>query len=491
MTRAVSGAEEDDRAGRVPLVDLAAVAAFKALVSAFVLSTGFRALSDDDYARVVIAERFVHAPRLDPSGTSWLPLPFWVNGGALALFGRSLETARATAFVLGVAAALLVYVAARWLGAARPGALAGALMASALPYAAWLGVATVPDGPTAALIVVGAAAAASEIGARRVLGALALAAACLSRYEAWPVAAGFALFMAWDAARGRARRASLFAAPCAAAGPVAWMIHGVLAHGSAVFFVRRVVAYRRALGGAARSFGAELVHYPLALLGGEPEMAGLVAVAACAVAALGLPGFCARYRRFVWLGAALIVFLVASDLRGGAPTQHPERVLLAAWLGGAVFAGDALFCAWTRLGARGRALVAGSALAVLALGAWLRPRIAAREPFARRAAEVAIGRAARRACSGTSRLLVDTPDYGFFAVIASFAEPERAQPFDDRDPRKARPPDAFASSRALRARLKAARAGWLVASGAHRAVARQVGRERAAAGSLALFEVAR
>jgi Dolichyl-phosphate-mannose-protein mannosyltransferase len=483
-----AGAEVDDCARRVPLADLVAVGAFKALVSAFVLSTSFRALSDDDYARVVIAERFAHAPHLDPSGTSWLPLPFWVNGGALALFGRSLETARATAFVLGVAAALLVYVAARWLGAARPGAIAGALMACALPYAAWLGVATVPDGPTAALIVVGAAAAWSEIGARRALGALALAAACLSRYEAWPVAAGFALFMVWDAMRGRSRRDSWFAAACAAVGPIAWMIHGAFAHGSALFFVERVVAYRRALGVGTRS----LVHYPLALFRAEPEIAGVVLVSLCAVAALHVPGLRARYRRFAWLGAALVAFLVASELRGGAPTQHPERVLLAAWLGGAVFAGDALFCAWARLGARGRALVAGSALAVLALGAgWLRPRFAAPGSFARRSDEVAVGRAARRAVSGSGRLLVDTPDYGFFAVIASFGAPERAAPLDDRDPRNARPPDAFVSSATLRARLDAAGASWLVASGAHRAVARQVGSERAADGPLALFEVAR
>src|SRR4051794_3443153 len=38
---------------------------------------GLHALSDDDYARVAIAEAFAGAPRLDPSHTSWLPFPFW------------------------------------------------------------------------------------------------------------------------------------------------------------------------------------------------------------------------------------------------------------------------------------------------------------------------------------------------------------------------------------------------------------------------------
>jgi hypothetical protein len=34
-------------------------------------------VSDDDYARVVIAQRLSLA--LDPSGTSWLPFPFWLR----------------------------------------------------------------------------------------------------------------------------------------------------------------------------------------------------------------------------------------------------------------------------------------------------------------------------------------------------------------------------------------------------------------------------
>ena len=42
-------------------------------------------------ARVVIAEQWVHAPRLDPSGTSWLPAPFWLNGAAIAALVASLE----------------------------------------------------------------------------------------------------------------------------------------------------------------------------------------------------------------------------------------------------------------------------------------------------------------------------------------------------------------------------------------------------------------
>src|SRR5215468_7516678 len=95
--------------------DALSVSLLKAAVSALVLASGFRAVSDDDFARVVIAEQWAHAPRLDPSGTSWLPLPFWVTGAALLGLGRSLLVARGVSLLLGVGAALAVYVGARWI----------------------------------------------------------------------------------------------------------------------------------------------------------------------------------------------------------------------------------------------------------------------------------------------------------------------------------------------------------------------------------------
>ena len=76
---------------RARVTDAAGVALGKAVVSSLVWASGFRALSDDDYARIVIAQRFAESPSLDPTGTSWLPLPFWLNGGAMLLFGASVE----------------------------------------------------------------------------------------------------------------------------------------------------------------------------------------------------------------------------------------------------------------------------------------------------------------------------------------------------------------------------------------------------------------
>lgn len=81
-------------AARERTMDAAVLVAVKLALGALVLAMGFTHVSDDDYARTVIAEQFAHAPRLDPSGTSWLPLPFWLAGLAMAACGRTLATAR-------------------------------------------------------------------------------------------------------------------------------------------------------------------------------------------------------------------------------------------------------------------------------------------------------------------------------------------------------------------------------------------------------------
>ena len=62
--------------GARPILITAVIAA-KAAVGAAVLIGGFRAVSDDDFARVVLAQQWAAHPTLDPTGTSWLPVPFW------------------------------------------------------------------------------------------------------------------------------------------------------------------------------------------------------------------------------------------------------------------------------------------------------------------------------------------------------------------------------------------------------------------------------
>jgi hypothetical protein len=480
-------------ANRAPLRDAALVAGAKLLVSLVVLATGFRALSDDDYARIVIAQRFAETPALDPSGTSWLPLPFWVTGGAMAGLGRSVEVARGVAFVLGIASALLVWAAARWLGASRRGALVGGILGGAVPYSAWLGVAAVPEGPTAALMLLGAAAAASAEPRRRLAGAAALGAACLSRYEAWPAAAAFAALCLWDARQLTHRLAFAVAALLAVAAPSLWVLHGLLAHGDPLFFVARVAEYRRAVSSTPVSLLGSLFRYPLALLRSEPELAALTAVAV-AVAARDAPGALAlrRFARPALLLFAVLVGLVLADLRDGAPTHHAERTLLSLWLLASIVAGEALAIAWSARTGRQRKRLAALALSSVALGSLgIRPFFARRDSFIDRSEEIAVGREARAlTIAPRERLLVDTPDFGYFAVLAGYARPLQAAPLHDRDPRRPRPdPLVNEPIPRLAASLAAERARYLVTARARAGLTAELGPVRAATSRFIVIEV--
>ena len=145
---------------------------------------GFTHVSDDDYARTVIAQTFAHAPQLDPSGTSWLPLPFWLDGAVMMVVGRSLAVARAIAFALG-ASSPLVCTPACGRCASRVWALVLARPSDADPVEHWLGSRPFRR---AGRGLVRAALFFMATGRARWAGALVLVAS-LSRYEAWPIAA--------------------------------------------------------------------------------------------------------------------------------------------------------------------------------------------------------------------------------------------------------------------------------------------------------------
>ncbi len=411
--------------------DLAVLAGLKAALGAFVLGLGFRHISDDDYARVVIAEAFARLPRLDPSGTSWLPLPFWLNGAAMMLGGRSLATARAVAIVLGVVSVAPPYLAARAVSVGRPYALAAGVIAMFAPWNAWLGVATVPEALTGSLIAAGVIASSAPRG--RVWSALALLVASLSRYEAWPVAAGFAVICAYDhavGARGAGGRGSrLTAAAVAAAGPLAWMAWNAHAHGSALHFFDRVATFRQATGAANAPFAEKLTTYPLALLDAAPWPTAL--------ASLGLFGLRdaatrARWGRPLALAALMMAFLVYGDVRDGAPTHHPERALVAFIGILATFGVDgtralARGLAWAR--PRREMWVVGAVTA--AVIAWLAALPSSLRAFPgqseaeARTTQVERGQALRR--EGARVLDVVPCAYEHFALLAAFGAPEAAR----------------------------------------------------------------
>lgn len=413
------------------------------------MSTGFRSVSDDDFARVTIAQAFARAPALDPTGTSWLPVPFWLAGGVMMAVGRSLFAARAIAVGLALIATALVLVAARWLAESsavgRKGAFYGAIAATIVPWSARLGVATVPELPTAALTLVAVASLATPSPTRRAWGALALLAASLSRYEPWPVAALFAAFSVRDAlGRGaRVERLQLAAAGLAGlVGPSLWVTWNAVAHGSAFAFAERVAAYKQALGEGGSGGLASVLEYPTTAVLHEPELALLLVAAALFArrasrisgVSLGLAPF-ARPALAV-LGMTLLLSL--ASLRDAAPTHHPERALLVVLLFGAVVLGHLVARVEVSRADGARLRVLGLALALFA-GLVVRVRFAGALTFVERPDEVAIGEATSRLEPPEERVLVEVHGYGFFATQAASGRPESLVLDRAWDPRK--PPE--------------------------------------------------
>jgi len=403
--------------------------AFKLAIDACVLRLGFTHVSDDDYARTVIAEHFAFAPRFDPSGTSWLPLPFWLAGGAMRFLGRSLGAARLVAVVLGAAGVAAPFAAMRANRMPRARALAATLIAMALPWNAWLGVATVPDGWIAGLIAAGVIGMRKD--AARPWCGVALLVASLARYEAWAAAATLAVYCGVRAARTTDRPVigrEIACALVALAGPALWMAWNAHAHGSPVHFVARVSAFRRAIGAAAMPMSDKLLGYPRALVDDSPE--------AVVLAASGFVGLCfSAARRSRWQPAlaaafAVLAFLIVGDLGDGAPTHHPARALGAVvWilvaLGVDTLAGDIISSA-----APARRVVAGIAATAIAI-AWVGslPSRWAMAPgegeSERRDAQIARGLELRRARAANAEIV--PCQFEHFALIAAWGEPERVR----------------------------------------------------------------
>jgi len=465
--------------------ELLLLCAARGLAGLGAYATGFRALSDDDYARITIAQRFAEAARFDPSRTSWLPAPFWLYGAAFRIFGSELVVARTLAVLLGVGATVLVYIAARLLGAPRLGALAGAAFSTFLPYSALLGLAAVPEVPCAALILLGCATLARPDPRLRALGGLALALACLSRYEAWPVAGVFAGCTLWDALK---RRSLLPGAALALSGPALWLLVGRVEHGRALFFVTRVASYRRALGPSAAggSLVTRLIEYPGLLLRAEPEVWLVLAVVTVAAWRAAERGLLAPYLRAGLALFALLAFMIVGSVRDGVPTHHAARVFLPIWFFACALCGHGLEQA-RRHSARGsRARLLGLSLAALIAGLLLRSKLLPQEGFADRRLELAAGGEAKR--RALPPVCIDTPDYGYLAVQAAYGSPGRSRVLDAHDPREARPADPFASRAALANALAQNGAEFLVASRAHWAVASESCRSLWQNDGFALFD---
>jgi hypothetical protein len=407
--------------------DALGLVALKLALGAWVLHTGFSHVSDDDYSRTAIAEAFAHAPRLDPSGTSWLPFPFWIEGFSMMAAGRSLAVARAVAVALGAATAIAPYLASRVAGMSRGAALIASIVAMSFPYGAWLGVATVPEGWAGAVT----AAALIGMGQARLRPwcAAALLAASLSRYEAWAACAVFAAFCTMQGARRSPGTTPVIEAACvlgATAGPLAWMAWNAHAHGSPLHFLARVATFRQAAGLASVPLADKLLGYPRALLTDTAE-AGFLGLAGL----LGIAASPSLRKRWAWVAVAagaILAFLVAGDLGDGAPTHHPARALSAVWWLTAAMGVDTLAAGAARL--EGRPQVAARALGGALVLAWLallpgRLRDAPGETDSeRRDAQIARGLSMRARSVGAVEI---TPcAFEHFALLAAWGAPERA-----------------------------------------------------------------
>jgi hypothetical protein len=409
--------------------DVAVIATAHAIACALVRVAGFDHVSDDDFARVTIAQAFAASPRLDPSGTSWLPFPFWVLGASLRAFGRSLAAARAASVALASLAVTTPYLALRGAGVPRGRALVALAFAVLSPWSLWLGAATVPESITASLATAGAialGAPSTTLPSRpwaRAPFVAALGAACLSRYETWPVAAVLAIVLAWRSARGDRRGLALAAA--ATIGPLAWMAWNLHAHGSAVHFFHRVANYKRAIGEGSTDTVAALLLYPRLFVTMRPDV-----TIAAAFGALLLRAPAVRARWLVPFGCAIaqIAFLAYGNARDGAPAHHAERALLGTTMLLAIFGVEAL--ASTPLRAFG-ATRDRAALLVFGLvgAAWLYDlrRLASSPPGSGdaddRRAQVRRGLELR----GAPRLVVTPCAFEHFALIAAFEAPERVE----------------------------------------------------------------
>ena len=478
--------------GSIPGRALLALAMVQLGASLFATLHGPLAISDDDYARVVIAQNLAAHPKLDPTGTSWLPFPFYITGAAMAAFGTTLDVARQTQVLLALASAGLLYAAARRLGHTPWLSVVSAGLAAALPSAAHLGIATVPEYPTAACLVFGMACLGRPPdvgddgrGAGRakthawfarvervlgsdpgiVLGGLALYLACASRYEAWPVAGTFAgiTFCRGLRAAGQERKSLWMAAGAAAAFPLLWLLHGAFWHGDPFFFFARVSRYKAALGGTEPP--GTLFAYPVAALRHEPGACFLLAVGLLLALITRASREAVRRARAIFAAlAALVLFLVLGDLRGGAPTHHPERALLSLWL---IAPALGLHLLQEHVAAIRKARPAPDASAspwrtpipfVLAFAVFLTLGLRA-EPgaFANRTEEERLGRALAET---KGQVVLFTPDYGYFAVQAASGAPSRFHLVDRNDPRD--PRSTISAEERTRAALEETRAPWAV-----------------------------
>jgi len=416
-------------------------------------------MSDDDYARVTIAQTFAVSPHWDPTGSSWLPFPFLATGGVMMLLGRSLVIAQAFAIACAAGSGALLVVTGRVFGLSPGRALIATMIPLSIPLHGALCAATVPELPVAVAVTY-AIAASAKPSRWWWTAPLALIAACLSRYEAWPIAA----FLALVACRYLGRldlvssRRAVFAAALGLCGPLLWILWNFHAYGDPLAFARRVAAYHATFQGLDTSAFQRLKGYPWSILREGP---GLCVLALYFTWRRGI-SFFRKWRRPLLAAVILVVGLVAAEARGGAPTHHPERAVVVVWL----LLSFMLVAAWEPANENvshkflAQRWAVALVLLVSMVGTFNQWRFSL--GFDRRSA-VALGLALREQFHPGQRVLWVPSSYEFFATAAALGRPEDLYKVVPRsvDPRSTEP-DPFQSHQQLQALLCAVRPTVLI-----------------------------
>ena len=288
-------------------------------------SSGFLGLSNDDPARALIAWDAAHAPSIDPTRSSWLPLHSLALGALMALA----HDPRTIPFALSLGSALVAVGAlARALRREGIGVVAASIALALVACWRWslfsAAAGTVPEMPAVALLCVALERWCSPSRASWWQAGLALTLAAGFRYEAWFAIAGFA-FAARD--RDRPRWQAPAALGLAVLVPLGWLLVNRVHRGDAFDFLHRVAAHRHEVTTHLAPWWSRWTEAPRALLAELPWVApGLAALAGSR-----------RRPTVVRLGAAMSLAVLAGltmeSARGGGATHHGARTLLpVAWL---------------------------------------------------------------------------------------------------------------------------------------------------------------
>lgn len=297
------------------------------------LRLGFVEYNADGFTRVIHGYEWLQNPRWEVG--VWLPLHFWLLGGALAIWDNLYLAPKLLATLAGLATITNLALVGATLAGRRAGALT-ALVVAAFPYEVWFSVSGMAE-PVFHAFVSGAALGLARwwvtgSGRPLVLGALSLMAATAVRYEGWFYAAVWAALVlggGWLRGwlRGRRQAGVVLGALLPFLFIGVWLQQNYALFGDPLAFARETAAIKTELDPAnvSASLLQRLLAYPRALL----QIVRVVVVASTGAALWLLLRHPRRWGVHVVFvgGQALLLILVTATFANLGPGA--ERYLLS------------------------------------------------------------------------------------------------------------------------------------------------------------------